>query len=648
MMNNTGPVAPTNTVNVGAVPELLRSIPRWILWKAGEAKPNGKFAKFPTDPLTGKAHDAFDRNIWRSFDDACKLASTGRFSGVGYVLDGEPLSHSEDGTPLYLIELDIDAKSALMTGGGAEAKRVWLKLGKPYVEISPSGSGLRIFTLSRTKLRSGNLAGNELYSENRFLTVTGAGGKGTLKDCTEPLIELHHEWFPSSAKDDTPFRPNILQHLLEHPAPPETPQNIARAKSMLAHISADCDRDTWRDIIWSLESTGWQCREDLERDWSLTAPMRFTEEGLQSVRRSFNPSAPNGVKFGTLVFHAEKAGWSATAQSVATVEAPSAGDVLNGQVFAKLLENQMLYVFSTGKWLRWIDEGAEARWTWCDSGEEIQAAKIAVRHLLDTAMKEISTNPSDSKAVKQLHEARRAHDINKLQAMLKCAASEPGMGIASSSQLDSEPFLVGCRNGVVNLRTGDLNAPQPQQLITKQCSAAYTPDAPCPTWLRFLTDIFQADAATIDYLQRALGYTLTGCVDEEVLHFCFGKGLNGKSVFANVLAHIFGDYCVTAPADLLMRTNRESGNTDIARLCGARLVLANETRSDQRIDDLVLKTLVSRERITARFLYQNSFEFWPTFKLWVRGNHKPIVTDDSDGAWRRLRLVPFEYQIPSC
>jgi putative DNA primase/helicase len=135
-------------------------------------------------------------------------------------------------------------------------------------------------------------------------------------------------------------------------------------------------------------------------------------------------------------------------------------------------------------------------------------------------------------------------------------------------------------------------------------------------------------------------------VGEEVLHFCFGMGRNGKSVFANVMTKLMGDYAITAPAEMLMRRERNGATNDIARLCGSRLVLANETRSDQRFDDLTIKTLVSTERISARFLHNEFFDFWPTFKIWIRGNHKPVITDESNGAWRRIRLIPFENNIP--
>jgi len=213
-------------------------------------------------------------------------------------------------------------------------------------------------------------------------------------------------------------------------------------------------------------------------------------------------------------------------------------------------------------------------------------------------------------------------------------------------EFDGNPMLLGCRNGIICLITGRLLTPDPKMLVTRKVNAEYDPDASCSTWLQFLNQCFTGDKETIDYIQKALGYSLTGLVTEEVLHFCFGMGRNGKSVFANVITKIMGGYAITAPAEMLMRRERNGATNDIARLCGSRLVLANETRSDQRFDDLMIKTLVSTERISARFLHNEYFDFWPSFKIWIRGNHKPVITDDSNGAWRRIRLVPFENNIP--
>lgn len=317
------------------------------------------------------------------------------------------------------------------------------------------------------------------------------------------------------------------------------------------------------------------------------------------------------------------------------------GDIKNGQLFKELHEGKLLFCHSRSKWLKY--DGIV--WNWCNSGEELEAAKEVATELAIRAAEQFKKDPSNQESKIQLSHAKSAHNTSRLEAMLRTASTENGMKIAQYSDLDSDPLLLGCLNGVINLRNGALLAPDPKLLISKQTRAHFNAEAACPLWIRFVSECLKGDEETIKYVQKALGYTLTGLVGEEVLHFAFGHGRNGKSVFANVICHLMGEYAVTAPAETLMRKDRTGASNDIAMLCGARLVLANETRSDQRFDDLTIKTLVSTEPISARFLHQEFFTYMPTFKIWIRGNHKPVIVDESEGAWRRIRLIPFENQV---
>jgi len=313
------------SVDLNRVPALLKSIPQWICWRAGQEKPSGKFDKFPVDPATGNKHRAFDKGIWLGFDEACRLATSENHSGIGFVLTGEPVLKAEGGDPLYLIGLDIDAKSPLVSDNCTGVKEAWLKLGKPYLEVSPSGTGFRMFALSRVKLKGGNRAGNELYSEKRFLTVTGIVAKGQLKDCTEPLRALHDGWFGAESRVlPTLPAPGMLDHLLHQPPPPETPMEVEKVRGMLSHLTADCDYQDWRDVIWSVEATCWTCAEDLGREWSKAAPHRFDEAALQQVRRSFEPG---GIGYGTLVF---KAKWAAAGLMDILLGCSTKREVFNG------------------------------------------------------------------------------------------------------------------------------------------------------------------------------------------------------------------------------------------------------------------------------------------------------------------------------
>ncbi len=292
--------------NSDDIPPLMRSLNQWIMWRTGEAKPDGKFAKCPQDARTGKTHDAFDSSIWLSFDAACTALESDQFSGIGFVLDGNPVTTTDDGDPLYLIGLDIDEKSGMLDVEQFPIKQTWLRLGKPYAEASPSGKGVRMFALSKEPLKNHNKNGLEIYTDKRYLTVTGNTLGGTLKDCTEVLKEVHAEWFGSEEPEPS-NRSTIFQDLVQGAPPPETPEQIARVKSMLATIGADCDYEDWRNIVWAVAATGWACAEDIAHDWSMTCPEKFDKGGFQTLWRSFKPDG--GISFGTLVHMAKEAGW---------------------------------------------------------------------------------------------------------------------------------------------------------------------------------------------------------------------------------------------------------------------------------------------------------------------------------------------------
>lgn len=288
--------------------------------------------------------------------------------------------------------------------------------------------------------------------------------------------------------------------------------------------------------------------------------------------------------------------------------------------------------------------GGLTMWQWCEKGEEVQAAVAVADHLLDVGKTLLKTE--QHKGERLIAHAVRSHNLPKIEAMLKLAATEPGMA-AGIHELDQDAWLLGVRNGVVNLRTGGLLVNEPAMLITKQCNASFDPAVSCPRWLAFLDQVFQGDDATIETIQRALGYTLTGENTEEVLFICFGYGSNGKSVFGNVVSAILGDYGRMAPSSLLtVRRDGDAGpRNDLAAMAGARYVSINELQSGDRLDEQIVKLLAGRESISARFLHKEFFEFVPTFTPWLRTNHKPIITGDDEGIWRRLVLIPFRRQF---
>jgi putative DNA primase/helicase len=314
------------------------------------------------------------------------------------------------------------------------------------------------------------------------------------------------------------------------------------------------------------------------------------------------------------------------------------GDLIGARFFKDLYLGKMVFVISLGKWLRWDD--AKVQWVWCELGQHIEAAKATVLELYRLACINCA---SDHAAWKGTVVAMAGLQIeSRIKAVLELAKSEPGMSILADA-MDAHPEVLGVRNGVIDLRTGVLRPNDPALYITKYVEHDYNPSATCPIFSQFLDDVFQGDSATIAAVQRLVGLTLTGRVDEEVIIFCVGTGANGKSIFGNVVSAIMGQYSTTAPSSLLAarRTDDHGARSDLAMLHGARIVSINELPGGMMLDENVTKQLAGREPISARFLYKEHFSFLPRFTPWVRTNHRPIIKGTDNGIWRRLLIVPF-------
>ncbi len=215
---------------------------------------------------------------------------------------------------------------------------------------------------------------------------------------------------------------------------------------------------------------------------------------------------------------------------------------------------------------------------------------------------------------------------------------------ATVEQWDTNPWLFNTPGGTVNLKTGDMRPPRREDYITK--IAAVTHGGACPIFIEFLNTIFAIDKELIDYIQRVFGYALTGDTREHALFFFHGTGANGKSVLVSTMAGILGDYHKTAPIETFVATAISSHPTDLAGLRGARLVTAVETEEGRRWAESKIKSLTGGDRISARFMRQDFFEFTPAFKLIIAGNHKPGLRSVDEAIRRRFHLVPFAITIP--
>ena len=232
-----------------------------------------------------------------------------------------------------------------------------------------------------------------------------------------------------------------------------------------------------------------------------------------------------------------------------------------------------------------------------------------------------------------------------IQSMLTLARCDNRV-VVHRTQLDANLFLLGVENGVIELRTGTFRPGRREDLITKQAGTHYEAGADCPRWKKFLEEVQGGNTETIEFLQKFVGYSLTGDISEHCLAFLYGDGCNGKSTFMEVLQKLAGNYGQRASQDLII--THPSGNepkNDIARLYGARLVIGSEVGEGCRLAEDRVKNITGGDTLCGRQLYQESFEFTPSLKLWVYGNHKFGIFGTDYGIWRRIRLIPFTVKI---
>ena len=214
----------------------------------------------------------------------------------------------------------------------------------------------------------------------------------------------------------------------------------------------------------------------------------------------------------------------------------------------------------------------------------------------------------------------------------------------SGDNWDSNTWLLGASNGVADLRSGQLLEGSPGDGITMTTGIDFDPEAKCPRWEQFLVEVF-GDTEVIDWVQRAVGYTITGETSEQCVFIGHGAGANGKSTFSETLNLVLGDYAFTSPFSTFELQQRSAIPNDLAALEFRRFVSSSETNDNTRLNEARLKAISGGDRITARFLHQEHFSFYPHLKLWLFVNHKPKVVDDSQGFWRRVRLIPFARQF---
>jgi len=270
------------------------------------------------------------------------------------------------------------------------------------------------------------------------------------------------------------------------------------------------------------------------------------------------------------------------------------------------------------------------------AGRLLRLGLDAARHFVD------QIQADDRKITRR--EVARLTDPRTIEGALRLIGSEPGV-LTMRDEFDPDPYLLVVRNGVVKLMTGTLCSARPEDLLTMASRATFDPKAKCPRFQKFLDETFEKDRDVIDFVQRVVGYALSGDTSEQAVFMFSGSGANGKSTLINVFKALAGTYCATARRETFSTKRTAGGHTeDLARLAGKRSAVVHEMEGV--VDEALLKEMTGGDDITARALYRESFEFRPRFKLIFTSNALPRITSNSPSTWRRIRVVHFLHRVP--
>lgn len=314
-------------------------------------------------------------------------------------------------------------------------------------------------------------------------------------------------------------------------------------------------------------------------------------------------------------------------------------DVTNAERFIEDHGDNLRFIASWDRWLMWN----ETRWVEDELNASLSLAIATARKTVADAENLVAESEDGKAAGRALAAAKTLLQVTRMRNMITAATA---MGVSLTPHgLNSHHMLLNVSNGTIDLTTGLLHPHRREDLITNLADITFDPDAVCPTWDRFLDFVTCGDKELALYLQLAVGYSLSAVIREHVLFFLHGGGNNGKSTFLTVLLNLLGDAGIQAEENLLMARQSEAHPTGQADLFGRRVAVTTEVDEGRRLSEGLVKQLTGGDRVRARRMRENFFEFDPTHKLWMSGNHLPIIRGNDLGVWRRVKLIPFNAKL---
>lgn len=628
------------------VPDCLRERPQWVLWRFVER--DGKRTKMPIAAGSGGAASSTDPSTWTSFDEAVNaIRRFASIAGVGFVFS--------DDDPFCGIDLDeciVDGQVV------PEAQSIIDEL-NTYTEVSPSGRGVKLIAEGRKPAgvgcRSTKIDGFkevEVYDTGRFFTITGAHLDGTPQS-VEPrhdaITALCCRLWPTpelsahtnrdaggltcsdddlikqaiAAKNGAAFERLLRGDLSDHGGD-HSRADLALCNMLAFWTGRDPDRMDRIFRASGLYRAKWE-RADY-RGWTIGKAIEACTDIYMP-----RPEAGARVDVSAITSPPKPALDPETdSSSISTLMT----DVGNAARLVHRYRDRIRFCYGPGRWLIWDGK----RWKPDERGRIVKLCKATALAIFDEAKQ-----AEGDRQQELVRWAMASQKRDRLTAMAALAQPEVAVG---PDLLDADPWAFNVLNGTIDLRTGELRPHCRDDLITKIAPVEYDAEARAPRFNRFLDEIFGGDTDLIRFVQRWHGHCLSADIREQYLPIYHGEGNNGKSVLLDTISAVMGDYAGEAPPDLVTVRKHPEHPTEIADLMGRRLVIASETERDAELRLQLIKRLTGNARLKARLMRQDYFEFARSHKMILVTNNRPTIKEDTEAAWRRLRLVPFDVVIP--
>lgn len=629
------------------IPKELKELNQWCNWKL--VNRNGKETKIPIDSKSGDFAQSNNENTWSDYETS--LVEADEYDGIGFFFKdpyfGVDIDNVESDLERYLNNVHNDnIVSEFVNSIGS------------YSEISLSGNGIHIIAKGRLpegRRRKGNV---EMYDSGRFFVMTG-DTLGKHKGINEPNPEEVKRIYKKHIGTNKVVRMNMLDHGISHElSETEVVNSISRSKQ--SDMFKAFMNDEWQehytsqseaDLAFANMLAFWCARDfsmmdnlfrqsSLMRDkWDEKRGKTTYGEGtlykaINETNNVYDPSFKDkhkpkyeinfDIKNDKKNDDFPNRSWDDTGNADRFID--RFGEIVK----FSYIDNKFI-VYNNSLWEK--DDRGTVRTLVDLTVEDMKNEKIEMSEDLDQEeiekawQKHLKSSRSNS---------RKKAIVDELKHRVSVMPDE----------FDTDDMLLNADNGYLDLASGELHPHDINKMFSRKTSFEYTDRMDLPTWEKFLDDIFNGDKELIKYIQKAVGYSFTGSTKEQVMFILFGSGRNGKSVFVETISEVLGTYSKNIRADSLMVKQQSGVNNDIAALDGARFVTSSEPNEGFRFDEGLIKQLTGGDKITARFLYGEDFDFNPKFKLWVSSNHKPIIRGTDDGIWRRMILIPFAVQIP--